>query len=152
MAVQRGTAAVRMAAPQINVPVRPRQPEKPRLVPQQRRPQSSRSAQNAAASALRVARIALICLAAFVMLSLLIFQRAKIASLNVERVRMEEQLVEAKSETVRLDALFKSKVSVESVEEYAKNHLGMVKRSNYQVHFFDNDNNDEIILADRIGK
>ena len=151
MAVQRGTAAVRMAAPQINVPVRPRQSEKPHLVPP-KKPQSSRRTQSAAVSALRVVRIALICLAAFTMLSLLIYQRAQIASLNVERVRVEEQLSKAKSETVRLDAQFKSMVSVESVEDYAKNKLGMVKRSGYQVHFFENDNNDEIILADKIGK
>ena len=105
--------------------------------------------QNPAVSAIRLARIALVCIAAFIMLSLLIYQRAQLASLNMDKVRAEEQLSKAKSETVRLEALFNSKVSVENVEEYAKKELGMVKRSSYQVHFFENDNDDEIVIVDR---
>ena len=37
-------------------------------------------------------------------------------------------------------------VSVENVEEYAKNKLGMVKRQGRQVQFFSNQNEDEIVL------
>ena len=147
MAVQTSSAAVRMAAPQRETPVRPRrQNTRPRLVPQRR---STKRTQNAAASAIRVARIALICVTAFVMLSLLIYQRAQLAMLDVESVRVQEQLTKSKSETVRLESLFNSKVSVENVEEYAKKELGMVKRSSYQVHFFLNDNTDQVVLMDK---
>ena len=147
MAVYKSNAAVRMAAPQTQTPARsPRRPEPPRLVPPKKR---AKRVQNAAVSAIRIARIALICVAAFIMLSLLIYQRAQLAMLDVERVHAQEQLTKAKSETVRLESLFNSKVSVESVEEYAKKELGMVKRSSYQVHFFPNDNNDQVVLVDQ---
>ena len=61
-------------------------------------------------------------------------------------------MTKSKSETVRLESLFNSKVSVENVEEYAKNKLGMVKRSSYQVRFFLNDNSDQVVLVDKAGK
>lgn len=150
MAVQSSNAAVRMGAPQRETTVRPRrQNEKPHLVPRRHRAKRTR---NAAASAIRVTRIALICITAFVMLSLLIYQRAQLAMLDVESVRVQEQLTKSKSETVRLESIFNSKVSVENVEEYAKNKLGMVKRSSYQVRFFLNDNSDQVVLADKAGK
>ena len=148
MAVHSSNAAVRMAAPQRETPARPRRHnEKPHLVPRRRHTKRTR---NAAASAIRVTRIALICIAAFVMLSMLIYQRAQLAMLDVESVRVQEQLTKSKSETVRLESIFNSKVSVENVEEYAKNKLGMVKRSSYQVRFFLNDNSDQVILADKV--
>lgn len=147
MAVQTSNAAARLAAPQRKAPVRPQKPDvRPHLVPSKQQP---RRVQRAAVSAVRIARIAVICVIALTMLSLLIYQRAQLASLNVERVHAEEQLTNARSETVRLEALFNSKVSVENVEEYARNKLGMVKRSSYQVHFFRNDNTDQIVLVDQ---
>ena len=95
-------------------------------------------------------RIVVVSAVAFVMLAMLIVQRAQLATLDVQIVRTQTQLDEAKSETVRLESLFNSIASVESVEEYATNKLGMVKRTRNQVSFFTNDNSDEILLLDGI--
>ncbi len=150
MAAQRSSAAARMAAPQREVPYRPQQrPVKPHLVPEKRRSRADRIA-HAAATSRRILRIALVSTVAFVMLALLIVQRAQIATLDVQIIETQTMLEEAKSETVRLESLFNSMASVESVEEYAKDRLGMVKRTRNQVSFFVNENSDEILLLDGV--
>ena len=148
MAAQRSSAAARMAAPQREIPYRPQQlPAKPRLVPQKKRSRADRVA-HAAATSRRVLRIAIISVVAFVLLAMLIVQRAQIATLDMQIVKTQTQLEEAKSETVRLESLFNSIASVESVEEYATEKLGMVKRTRNQVSFFVNNNSDEILVLD----
>lgn len=150
MAASRSTAAARMTAPQREIPYRPqRRPVKPHLVPEKRRSRADRVA-HAAATSRRALRIVLISAVTFVMLAMLIVQRAQIASLDVQIVKTQTQLDEAKSETVRLESVFNSMASVESVEEYAVNKLGMVKRTRNQVSFFANENSDEIILLDGV--
>lgn len=148
MAAQRSSAAARAVAPQRETPYRPQQrPVKPHLVPEKRHSRADRAA-NAAAVTRRALRIVLVSTVAFVMLAMLIVQRAKLATLDVDIVRTQTQLAEAKSETVRLESLFNCMASVESVEEYATKKLGMVKRTRNQVSFFTNENSDEIILLD----
>ena len=140
-----------MTAPQRDYPYRPQQrPVKPHLVPEKKHSRAERVA-HAAAVSRRAARIMLISLTAFVMLAMLIVQRAKIATLDMQIIEAQTQLEEVKSETVRLESLFNSMASVESVEEYATNKLGMVKRTRNQVSFFVNENSDEIILESAIG-
>lgn len=148
MAVQRSSAAARMTAPQREIPYRPQQrPVRPHLVPEKKRSRADRAA-HAAAVSRRALRIVLVSAVTFVMLAILIVQRAQIATLDVQIVDTQTLLDEAKSETVRLESLFNNMASVESVEEYATNVLGMVKRTRNQVSFFANDNSDEIILLD----
>ena len=148
MAAQRSSAAARLTAPQRQIPSRPQQrPVRPYLVPQRKTTRAERVAE-AAATSRNILRIVLVSAIAFVMLALLIVQRAKIATLDVDIINMQAQLKEVKSETVRLDSLCNSMASVESVEEYAKDKLGMVKRSRNQVSFFVNENSDEILLLD----
>ena len=150
MAAQRSSAAARLTAPQREVPYRPQpRPVKPHLVPEKKRSRADRIA-HAAAVSKRALRIAIISGVAFVMLALLIVQRAQIASLDIQIVKTQTQLDEARSETVRLESLFNSMASVESVEDYAKNQLGMVKRTRNQVSFFANENSDESLLLDDV--
>lgn len=150
MAAQRSSAAARMTAPQREIPYRPQQrPVRPHLVPEKKTGRADHAA-HAAAVSRRALRIMLISAAAFVMLAMLIVQRAQIATLDVQIVRTQTQLEEARSETVRLESLFNSMASVESVEEYATNKLGMVKRTRNQVSFFANENTDEILLLDGV--
>lgn len=147
MAAQRSSAAARIAAPQREIPYRPQRPVKLRPVPEKKRSRADRAA-HAAAVSRRALRIVLVSAVTFTMLALLIVQRAQIATLDVKIVSTQIKLDEAKSETVRLESLFNSMASVESVEDYATNRLGMVKRTRNQVSFFVNDNTDEILLLD----
>ena len=141
----RSSAAVQIAAPQ-RVPVRPaRHISAPHLVPAPPRSRAVRR-QMARRSRRSVLKIAAASLCMLIMLSLLIFERAQLISLNIKKAEAEERLRIAQSETVRLESEFNSMVSVENVEEYAKNKLGMVKRQGQQMQFFRNQDEDEIVL------
>ena len=141
----KNSAAVQIAAPQ-RVPVRPsKHTSVPRLVPAPKARPVTR-AQRARAARIRAAKIIAVSVCMLIMLSLLIFERAKLIELNLRKAAAEETLQAAQSETVRLEAQFNSMVSVENVEEYAREKLGMVKRQGRQVQFFSNQNEDEILL------
>ena len=43
----------------------------------------------------------------------------------------------AQSENVRLQMKFNSIMSIDNIDEYAQTKLGMVKRENYQIRYFD---------------
>ena len=147
----KNSAAVHIAAPQ-RTPVRPsKHATAPHLVPP---PKKSRVArvQTAKATSRRAIKIVAVSLCMLVMLSLLIFERASLIKLNLQKAQAEQTLLAAQSETVRLEAQFNGMVSVENVEEYAKEKLGMVKRQGRQVQFFQNGNQDEILLFDPLGK
>ncbi len=149
MAAQRSSAAARVTAPQREIPYLPPLPVRPHLVPEKKTRRADQRS-HAAAVSRRALRLMLVSVTAFVMLAMLIVQRAQIATLDVQIVETQIKLDEAKSETVRLESLFNSMASVESVEEYAKEKLGMVKRSRNQVSFFVNENSDEILLLDDV--
>ncbi len=152
MTTYNSSAAPRLnAVPQRDLPPRPNRhaaPAQPYLVPRHK-PNSAQRRAEVKASRSRAVKIMLIAVCMLGMLSMLIFQRAHLIKLNSDRAALEQKLQEVRSDAVRLEAQFNNRVSVESVEEYAKKELGMVKRQKYQVHFFTNDNKDEIILLDQ---
>ena len=129
-------------------PVRPnKHVPKPQLVPEKKktRQQARRTAKS---TAVRTVKIAAVTVSLLILFSMLIFERAQLIQLNTRKAAAEKNLETVQSETVRLEAAFNSKVSVDNVEEYAKNELGMIKRQKYQIRFFPNDGEDEILLAD----
>lgn len=147
----KNSAAVQIAAPQ-RVPIRPsKHTGMPVVVPV--RPQTPASGTaHLRRSAYRTLKIFLVSVCMLAMLSLLIFERAQLIELNIRKANAEEELRIAQSETVRLEAEFNSMVSVENVEEYAVNKLGMVKRQGRQVQFFSNENKDEILLVNPLAE
>lgn len=78
----------------------------------------------------------------------ILFSRISLAMLEKEAGKIETQISEAKSENVRLQMAFNSSVSREKVEEYAVNVLGMQKVERYQIHYFENRDGDEVVIAD----
>ncbi len=76
-----------------------------------------------------------------------IFSRIKVNELNGKIAAMTTQLNEVKSENTRLDMELKSRISLDNVQYYAENVLGMVKRDRYQVYYFNIDNGNEILPA-----
>lgn len=147
----KNTAAVRIAAPQ-RVPARPsKHATVPYLVPSPK-PSRRERVQSAKEASLRTVKIVAVSVCMLIMLSLLIFERASLIKLNLQKAAAEEALHTAQSETVRLEAQFNGMVSVENVEQYAREKLGMVKRQGRQVQFFQNTNEDEILLFNPLEK
>ena len=73
--------------------------------------------------------------------------RVHINELNKEIVALDKELNEKRSENTRLDMAINSKISLENVQDYAENVLGMVKRERYQIVYFDVEDGNEFIPA-----
>lgn len=119
----------------------------PHIVPDNPVKESVRIAE-AKDSAKRVTKIVMLSVMLLAMFSALVFERVQLLNLNSEAARLEERISDAESETVRLESEFNSLFSIDSIEKYAEEELGMVKRQKYQVRFFTNDSEDEIVLFD----
>lgn len=151
MADNRSNAALNLVVPQ-RAPQRqaPKAPAKPRMVPKKKK-SPKQAAQEMLGAILRSAKITAVCVCLLIMMSMLIFERAQLMTLNSQKSKLEDQLQEVKSDTVRLESQFNSLVSVDSVEEYARSELGMIKRHKSDITFFANDGVDEIVIPDSVG-
>lgn len=61
--------------------------------------------------------------------------------------RIESQIEIAKSENIRLNSKLEGMVSVDKIENYAENVLGMVKLEDYKVKYFNNDAVNRVIVS-----
>lgn len=98
-----------------------------------------------AAQTLKIFAVAITLFGLFVSI---LFSRISLAVLEKEAGKIESSIGEAKSENVRLQMAFNSSVSREKVEDFAVNVLGMQKVERYQIHYFENRDGDEVVIAD----
>ena len=91
------------------------------------------------------AGVVLFCLLA--VLGMLIYMQAKLDNVNRQIARTQQTLEETKSETVRLQMEINSIISIDKVEDYAVNTLGMVKIESGQVEYIDLSGEDKVILS-----
>lgn len=89
------------------------------------------------ASRVAAARACVIALAVLIILGSLIYNRVVLTNCQSELLEANRALETAQSENIRLNMKFNSMMSMDKVEEYAQSELGMVKRENYQVRYFD---------------
>ena len=80
-------------------------------------------------------------------LGMLLHMQAKLDDINRTIARTEQTLEETKSETVRLQMELNSIVSIDKVEEYAVNTLGMVKLEAGQVEYIDLSEGNQITVS-----
>lgn len=130
-------------APKIRENTRPnlKVVEKPRLTASQMR------AQTAAANR-RVVKIVSIAVLCLLFLGVVIYSTLQLDEVNREIASIDKSINIAKSESVRLDMELNSIVSLNKVEEYAAQTLGMVKVQDYQVVYVDIPSSDEVLMAD----
>ncbi len=94
----------------------------------------------------KAARLAVLTFAFSFMLGTLIYQRAEIVQMNTDIAKLETSISDSESEKIRLENEFKSRYSIDSIEKYAEEELGMVKRQKHQVYYFVNENEDEVLI------
>lgn len=121
--------------------------KQPHLVPESRENIKANIAASKEATK-RAAKIASVSVVLLMMFSALVFQRVQLLSLNSQVADLQQRIDDAESETVRLESEFNSLFSIDSIEKYAEEELGMVKRQKYQIRFFTNESKDEILLFD----
>lgn len=98
-------------------------------------------------SLVRIAKFAAVAAVCFAFIGSNINYRVQINELNSAIVNLDKELNEKKSENTRLNMALNSKISLENVQDYAENVLGMVKRERYQIVYFDLETGNEIIPA-----
>ena len=81
------------------------------------------------------------------MLSALLYGRIKVDELDRQISAAETKITTAQSESVRLNMQLDSMISLENVEEYAQNNLGMVKMESYQIEYIDLSGTDKVTLS-----
>ncbi len=80
------------------------------------------------------------CAVAFMLLMVigsLIYCRVILTDLQVDLNNAKSELSASESEYTSLKMKYNSILAPDKVEEYARNELGMVKRENYQIRYFD---------------
>ena len=88
--------------------------------------------------------IAILCLAFF---AFTIYNRVELDEINRQISSVEADMLIAESNTTKLQSELNSTISMDKVEEYAYNVLGMVKIQDFQVAYIDLSAEDKIMLA-----
>lgn len=111
-----------------------------------RKTQAQIKAQNAASNkkVFKIIVVASICLC---FLAAVIYSTLQLDEINRDIASIDKQMRVAKSETVRLNMEINSIISMDKVEDYAANTLGMSKVQNYQVVYVDLSSSDRVLMA-----
>ncbi len=143
MATQYNTTAYAYSA----APRQERREETPYLVPQKRktRHQLQQERRRSLVGAVKAFTVACVLFALF---GAIIFSRITLIKERQETESLKASLSVYESENVRLNVLLNSFASDEAIDDYAVNVLGMKKLERYQIHYFEQNTDDEAIVYD----
>lgn len=120
--------------------------QRPTLVKPQRKSEQELRAERRF-NLIKIAKFVAVAAVCFGFIASNINYRVQINELNGAIVSLDKELNEKRSENTRLNMALNSKISLENVQDYAENVLGMVKRERYQIVYFDLEDGNEIIPA-----
>lgn len=99
------------------------------------------------AGARQTAKILTVALCLLTMFAMLLYSRLRVDELTREIDAANAQLKVAQGENVRLNMQLDSMISLERVESYAKNELGMTKVEGYQIEYIDLSEEDTVTVS-----
>lgn len=114
--------------------------EKPRMTASQLRAQT-------AASNRRIMKILFVAGICLFFLGIVIYSTLQLDEINRDIASIDKSMEIARSEKVRLNMELNSIVSMDKVEDYAANTLGMAKVQDYQVVYVDLSSSDRVLMA-----
>ncbi len=114
--------------------------KKTRLTAQQMRQQT-------AAETRKTIKVMSVAMAILMFMALAIYSRVKLDEINREISSVEKKIELAQSDAVKLNNELNAIVSINNVEEYATNELGMTKIQDYQVYYIDMSSQDYVAVA-----
>lgn len=103
--------------------------------------------QEANAASLKAVKIFAIAVAILLFMSMAIFSRVQLDEVNRDISSVENKMKLAESDTIRLNNELNAMVSMNNVEDFAANKLGMVKVQDYQVVYVDLSSDDRVVVA-----
>lgn len=138
------TVSTSSAAPKIK--------EEPKKAPQlklvqQPKPTRAQIQNEARQSAMQARKILAVACAVIIFIAMVIYSRVQLDEINREIQQVESAMKIAQSDTVRLNNSLSSVISINKVEDYALNVLGMVKVQDYQVVYVDLSGEDSVVMA-----
>lgn len=136
-----GSAAV----PKRKMPGAPerRQVQKPRVI-EKTRAQLRAESRRSRAKALKVL---MVCTVFFSLIAFQIYSRVQVDELDRQLDTINSEISILDSENTRLNMQLDSIISLDKVDEYAQNTLGMVKVENYQVSYVDLSKGDKVSVS-----
>ncbi len=123
-------------------------PEREIVRPAQKPKTAAQIRKASIASALRAIKLFFVSAVLLVLFGSVLLSKISLVRLEQEATAIEQKISEAQSENTRLVMQLNSAVSLEKVDAYAVSVLGMNKLERYQIHYFENRDGDEIVLAD----
>ena len=81
------------------------------------------------------------------MIGFSIYSRVRLDELDRQLTQINSDTDIIVSENTRLKSEINSRISLDKVEEYAQNELGMVKVENYQIKYIDLDAKDQVVVS-----
>lgn len=132
------------------VPQRPgndsNNPPKPVLLPKKKKSRQE-AREESRAVAVQTLRVLSATIAIMLFVGTYIFGTLKLDEINHDIAKVQSQIKVADSENTRLKMQLNSLASLDKVEDYAINKLGMVKQEGYQVEYIDLALDDKVVLA-----
>ncbi len=128
--------------------MKPAPQRKPRLeVVQKTRQTAAQVRQQTAADTRKAIKVMCVSIAILMFMALAIYSRVQLDEVNREISAVEKKMELAESDTVRINNELNSIISINNVENYAANQLGMVKVQDYQVVYVDLSADDYVAKA-----
>ncbi len=115
--------------------------KKPRMTAQQIRQQSIIETK-------KTIKVMAVAITIMLFMAVAIYSRIQLDEINREISSVEKKIELAQSDSVKLNNELNAIVSIDNVEEYAVNVLGMEKIQDYQVEYVDLSSNDRVEVAD----
>lgn len=113
-----------------------------------KKPVSAEQIRKAAiASALRSLKLFFVSAVLILLFGSVLLSKVSLVRLEKEASEWEVKISEAEAENTRLVMQLNSTVSLEKVDAYAVSVLGMHKLERYQIHYFENRDGDEVVVA-----
>lgn len=139
------TISTSNAAPQIA----PKVQEKPKLeLVTKQKPSVDEEKQEALIAARKTRKIFIVAVVVFAFFAALIYSRIQLDEINRQISAVDAKMKIAQSDKIKLDNQLNSAISIDKVEDYATNTLGMVKVQEHQVVYIDLSSSDSIVMAD----
>lgn len=128
--------------------VRPEPQKKPQLELVKKTRMTARQVQQqTAAETRKTIKVMCVAMAVLMFMVLAIYSRVKLDEINREISSVEKKIELAQSDAVKLNNELNAIVSINNVEEYATNQLGMTKIQDYQVYYIDMSTDDRVAVV-----
>lgn len=121
--------------------------EQIRLYEKKQQPKAQVKTVSPSGSWVKSVKIVLLCIVLFLPVCSFINARRQLDELSKQINRQQAKITEEESERIRLNAEVNSKMSINKIEDYAVNVLGMVKLTPYNVKYYDFSGEDKVVLS-----